>query len=151
MMYAVPDIGPEDLTPHQKRLNSLVRELDALRQRGVDRVFQWTDDTHGPLELDVLFEVVEDRYSALWAQEPRRIEALKNTLREAIASFPTTVMPGIAYRPPTYRDVVSILYWIDLPDSIRVEITHNYEGSQDHVKAIWAQATPLEIQSESSR
>jgi len=103
---------------------ALMEELRRLARRGIDRAFHPVGNKP-PLELPILFEIVDTVCQDLWAgDEGQKIEAIKETLRRAAKELSSVRLE--TPNPVTVRHAVLRLYGLlSVPDELRQKHARN--------------------------
>ncbi len=100
-----------------------MKELRKLAERGVDRTFQQVRKNK-PLELPLLFEIVDEVCGELWAgAEAQKIDAIKKTIRRAASTKRLSAEPLWDRCPVTIAHAALRLYDL-LPVSKQLEQRH---------------------------
>ncbi|WP_433576801.1 hypothetical protein [Nocardia brasiliensis] len=103
----------------------LMKELEALRARPIDEVFDGKGNVS--LQVPTVVELAEQKYPGLWdAGVVQRIDAFTHLLRQALAAVPTDMLSGAPESSMTYRWAAFILYDINVPDDLRKYISRTY-------------------------
>ena len=88
-----------------------------------------------PLELKIFLEIAEHRYGDLWRSEATRVDAIKQTLCDAIERLPGGSLPGAPPEGIPWQKAALIMYRLQVPNSaIREEIRNQHSEPQWHNK-----------------
>ena len=114
---------PQSVQPDEKQVTDLIYELDDLWQRGIERTFEKRPGME-PLDLTMLFSVVEHRDRDQWKQQP--VAAIEAAIREAIGVLPEEILEGAHRDSMNQRQVALILFEIDIPENVANAIESMY-------------------------